>query len=113
LIDEIQRLPPRCRRRVFRRPVALAIGTHQDVGPELARAGYRVDTVAVGAALDAPRLHQIVNRRIEWARRGPGPVPQVGLPTAGALIERFGDDVRRIEWHLYDLFQNLPGIQHV
>ena len=113
LIDEIQRLPPRRRRRVFRRSVSLALGTHEDVGRELHAAGYRVETVDVGGTLDPRRLQDILNRRIEWARRGPGPLPHVGIETARAMIDRFGDDVRTIEWQLYDLFQNLPGICHV
>ncbi len=113
LIDEIQRLPPRRRRRVFRRGVSLAIGTHEDVSRELVRAGYEVDSVSPAEMLDPRRLHQILNRRIQWVRRGPGPVPQVELETAAAMIDRFGDDVRAIELYLYDLFQNLPGIEDV
>ena len=113
LIDEIQRLPRRRRRRVFRRPVSLAIGTHQDVSSELVRAGFEVDSVRPAEQLDPRRLRQILNRRIEWARRGPGPLPQVGLQTAQAMIDRFGDDLRAIELYLYDLFQNLPGIRNV
>ena len=113
LIDEIQRLPRWCRRGIFRRPVSLAIGTHQDVSPELVQAGFEVDTVEAAAMLDAPRLREMFGRRIEWARRGPGPLPQVRLRTAQEMIDRFGDDLRAIESHLYDLFQNLPGIQNV
>ena len=113
LIDEIQRLPPRRRRRVFRRRVSLAIGSHQDVRAELVAAGFDVETVDVGGLVDARRLREILSRRIEAARRRPGPIPQITSPTAHALIDRFGDDLRAIEWHLYDLFQNLPGIQDV
>ncbi len=110
LIDEIQRLPRRRRRRVFRRPVSLAIGTHQDVSSELVRAGFEVNSVKPSEQLDSRRLHQILNRRIEWARRGPGPLPQVGLQTIQEMIDRFGDDLRAVELYLYDRFQNLPGI---
>ena len=113
LIDEMQRLPRRRRRRVYRRGVSLALGTHEDVGPELVRAGFEVDCVYPAELLDARRLHQIVNHRIEWARRSPGPLPRVTLQTARLLIDRFGDDVRAIELYLYDLFQDLSGIQDV
>lgn len=118
MIDEIQRLPRWRRRSVFRRPVfqqpiSLVIGTHEDVSAELLRAGFEVDSVEAAASLDAERLHEIINRRIRWARRASGPVPRVTLDTAGALIERFGDDVRTIEWHLYEQFQALREIQDV
>jgi len=113
LVDEIQRLPRRARRRVFRRPVSLAVATHEDVSGELTAAGFEVETVEVGGGLDANRLAEILNRRIEAARRGPGRLPRVTPPTARAMIDRFGDDVRAIQWHVYDLFQSLPGIQDV
>lgn len=113
LVDEIQRLSPRRRRRVYGRRVSLVVGTHEDFRAELRRAGFDVETVDVGGALDAPRLREILNRRIEAARRGPGRLPQVTIRTAHAMIDRFGDDVRAIQGHLYDLFQTLRGIQDV
>lgn len=113
LIDEIQRLPRRRRRRIFRRGVSLAVGTHRDVSPELIRAGFEVDSVEPAAMLNPRRLHEMLGRRIESSRRGPGPLPQVRLRTAQDMLDRFGDDLRAIESHLYDLFQNLPGIQNV
>jgi len=113
LIDEIQRIPRRRRRRLFRRKVSLALGTHEDHRVELARAGFDVETVEAAASLDAGQLHEILNRRVEWARRGPGPLPCVAVETAQAMIDRFGDDLRAIERHLYEMFQDLPGIENV
>lgn len=112
-VDEIQRVPRRRRRRLFRRPVSLVIGTHEDFRSELAASGFQVETIGVAGALDARRLSEILNLRIEAARRAPGPVPQVTLPTGQAMIDRFGDDVRAIQGAMYDLFQNLSGVQDV
>lgn len=112
-VDELQRVPRRLRRRLYRRPVSLVAATHEDLRSELTAAGYEVDSVEVGGALDARRLGKILDRRIEAARRGPGRLPRVTLPTARSLIDRFGDNLREIQWHVYDLFQNLPGIQDV
>lgn len=111
LIDEMQRLAPRRRRRLYRRPVSLALGTHDDLAGELARWGFEVETVRLSGSLDAGRLHEILNRRVAWARRGPGPLPRVRLQTAHAMLGRFGDDVRAIQRHLYNRFQDLPEIQ--
>ena len=112
LIDEIQRLGSGQRRHLFRPERSLALGTHEDFCRELGRAGFEVETVAVAEAVDAVRLREILARRIEWARRGPGPVPEVSLETARALLERFGGDIRAVEWHLYDWIQTL-GDGHV
>ena len=112
-VDEIQRFSSWRRRRLFRRPVSLALGTHEDVSAELARAGFDVETVEVGGSADAGRLCEIAGRRIEAARRGPGRVPQLGRETAQALIDRFGDDLRTIQARLYDVFQRLEGIEDV
>jgi hypothetical protein len=113
LIDEAQRLPRWRRQCVFRRPGSLVLGTHQDLKSELTGAGFEVETVEVGDRLNARRLRQMLNRRIDWARRGPGAVPQVTVETAQAMIGRFGDDVRAIEWHLYEQFQGLRRIEDV
>lgn len=112
-IDEIQRVPRRRRRRLLRRRVSLVVGTHEDLRPELAAAGFEVETICVAGGLDARRLGRILNLRIEAARRGPGPLPQVTPQTARAMIDRFGDDVRAIQGAMYDLFQTLTGIQDV
>lgn len=107
LIDEYQRLSPLRRWRVLRRRVPLAIASHEDVSEELARAGYRVETVRLDGRLNAAELWAMLNRRIERCRRGPGAVPRVSPPAASCLMERFGDDVRAIEWHLYHCIENL------
>jgi hypothetical protein len=113
LVDEIQRLPRRRRHRLFRRRVPLVLGTHEDLGSELAAAGLEAETYRAAGGLCARRLREIVVRRVEAARRAPGPIPQLRMETAQAMIDRFGDDVRAILGHLYDVFQDLPGIQDV
>jgi hypothetical protein len=105
-LDETQRLPWLTRRRLFRRDVALALGTHRDHSRELARAGRRVETVRLTGFTTAT-LRRIIERRIEWARRGPGPVPSLGPGSAVRLHHRFDGDLRAIEGHLYDVFQTL------
>jgi hypothetical protein len=111
LIDEAQRLTPWQRYRVFRSPVALVLGTHQDFTAALQRAGRRVQTVEVGLGTDAVRLHAIVNARIEWARRDTGAIPEVRLETVEKLLLKFGPNIRGALHELYGTFQNLhePG----
>ena len=116
-IDEVQRLSPCHRRRIYRRAnrrgVPLAMGSHLDVSGELARAGFEVKTVLVADRLDAPRLCEMLNRRIEWVRRDAGQVPEITIRTARSMMARHGDNVRAIEGHLYELFQGLGKIRGV
>jgi hypothetical protein len=108
-VDEVQRLSRWQRARLFRRRASFVLGSHEDHGPELERAGLRVTTVRVGG-VDAHRLEHIVARRIEAARRGPGSVPRVPRDTLEALTRHFGDDLRAIEDHLYGVFQALEEV---
>jgi hypothetical protein len=113
LIDEVQLLAPRARRRLWRRPVSFVLGTHEDLAPELSRAGVSVRTLRPAERMTAARLEQLLTRRIEAARRGPGAVPVVGVALASELLRRFGSDVRAAEDLLYDRFQNLTEVADV
>ena len=112
-IDELQRVSRWRRFRLLRRRgLSLVIGSHEDHTRELQRSGWTVHLIEVGGA-SPDLLVTIVARRIEWARRGPGPVPQVGVATARILLERHGDDLRAIEGSLYEVFQQLEEIGDV
>ena len=113
MIDEVQRLPLINRRSVFRRRVSFVLGTHVDYTRQLRRAGLEVITIYPGKAMGSKRLKQIIKRRIESARRDPGPVPTVLPKTIAELLRRFGDDVRGIEAWLYERFQSLSSIENV
>ncbi len=114
LIDEAQRLTRQQKRRAFHSNVPLVLGTHRDFNRELARAGRRVRTIAVGDRMNSTLLSRILNSRIEWVRRDEGPVPGVRHRTAARLLERFGPDVRRIQYELYLVFQDMKdGIRDV
>lgn len=102
LLDEADRVGFFHRRRLWKRARSLAIATHRDLSWQLPRRA--VHTVAIGG-LDLPRLTRVVRRRIEAARRASGPLPMVPEPVLAALLAEFGDDLRAIEWALYERFQ--------
>jgi hypothetical protein len=108
LIDELHLVPPRARARLFARGPGLVATTHGEHARELARAGLAHEVVRVGGLTPA-RLLAVVERRVEWARRGPGPVPRLGPEAAAALVARHGDDLRAIIDVLYDAAQALPA----
>lgn len=109
LLDEAQRMRPALLARLLARADRVALGTHEDLA---AVAGRPLRTVHVGGPPSVELLDAIVRRRVEWARRGPGPVPEVGRATLADLIARHGDDLRAIEGDLYDLFQSREELLH-
>lgn len=112
-LDETQRLPRRVRQVLYKGPSRLVLGAHEDHAPELRRSGRPVTTIQVGADLTPERLGRILVRRIEAARRAPGAVPEVPPPALESLLDRFGDDLRAIEHHLYERLQALEEPSHV
>lgn len=110
LLDEAQRIRRSWRRRLFAEARTLALGTHEDLS---AYSDRPVRTVRLVGLTTPPRLRDIVDRRIEWARRGPGPVPVVPDPTLRVLMERHGGDVRAIFGLLYDSLQKQKEPGHV
>lgn len=107
-LDETQRLPPGLRRRIFSRRGSFVIGTHEDHSVELAQA--HVETVSIHlSGMTAERLAQIIDRRLEWARRGPGPLPRLSASRIDLLIHAYGDDLSAILARLYEEFQALTA----
>lgn len=104
LLDEAQRLPTRSRRGLFRSLASLALSTHRDLTAELERAGWRVWTLTV-RGLDGATLGRILDRRLEWARLGQGPLPRPSGAALEGLLSRFGDDLRAMFDHLYEVYQ--------
>jgi hypothetical protein len=107
-IDSIDYLSRRARRRLYAAADSFAATTHSDLSAEFANAGYTVTSVQV-SGVDRQTLAEIIQRRIEHARRALGPLPAVEPAEIDALIARFGDDLRAIEEALYEHFQALSG----
>lgn len=113
MLDEAQRIPWWIRRRVFKGEKPLVLGTHQDFSSELTKWGREVWTVQAGLKTSQIQLDKIIRKRIEFARRHSGEVPVVTMNTIDKLFDKYGSDIRAIEWHLYDLFQSLERPSNV
>lgn len=109
LLDEAQRLSRRLLKKLFLRAKTLVLATHEDLSP-LSPRPMRTITIR---GMDASRLTKILERRVEWARRGPGPVPRFPPEAIHALLDRYGDDLRSMEDHLYLTFQSLEALGDV
>lgn len=113
LIDEAQRLTLWQRIRLFRSGRTLVLGTHRDFSPQLQRAGRTVLTLTADRHTTAGRVAEILNARIQAARRGDGPVPSIRMETAERLFGNFGPDLRSIQHSLYEVFQKLGSVEDV
>ncbi len=107
LIDEAQRLGRWKRRRIWKQPGPLVLGTHVDFSRELQRAGRHVLTDFVSEP-SPERIAEIFNRRIEASRRSPGDLPRISIEQVVTLQQKCGADVRAMEDLLYHQFQHLP-----
>jgi hypothetical protein len=112
-IDEAQRLTWLQRRDLFRPQRSLVIGSHADHAKQLRRAGFTVQTRQAFEELSPERLHAMIQKRIESARRADGDLPRVTKENCDLLLSHFGTDVRGIEGYLYEIFQGLEGPCHV
>ena len=113
LLDEAQRIPWWQRRQLFQFSGPLVLGTHRDFTRQLQRLGRDVKTIEAGEGTNAARLDQVFHRRIEFARRDSGPVPSIPMNTIHQLLAQHGDDLRAMEGHLYERFQELEKPCHV
>lgn len=118
LLDEIERLPIRVRRRVFQRTLqsegrlpGLVFSSHEDLTQEI----ERIQPAAVISVKLPPvtrqQLMDLLHHRIRAASPS-GDLPiWFATDAVSLLIELYGDDLRRIERMVYEVFQRLeePG----
>ena len=105
IIDEAQRLGYLNRRRIFKLGGPLILGTHRDFTGELRRSGLHVVTVDVAEDPSPEQLARILNKRIEASRLTRSSLPHIEVSYAKRLQRQWGTNIRAIELHLYDQFQ--------
>lgn len=113
LVDEAQRLTLWRRLWLFRSRRTLVLGTHWDFSQHLKWAGRSVLTLNAAQHTTPERIEQILNDRIKSVRRSSDSIPTVTRSTAETLFVLYGSDLRSIQHHLYDVFQNLGSVQDV
>lgn len=113
LIDEAQRLTLWQRLRLFRSRRTLVLGTHRDFSQHLKWAGRSVLTLDAARHTTPERIERILNDRIKSVRRSSAPIPSVTSATASTLFTLYGNDLRSMQHHLYDVFQKLGSVQDV
>lgn len=109
-VDEVERLSPWRRHRLFagRRPLALAC--HGDLRGELKRGGRQVLDIDI-RGLDEARLARVVHKRIAWAQRDGSPDLGIDSRLLTRLLDEHADDLRSINAALYDHVETRRRIQ--
>ncbi|MCA9838796.1 MAG: hypothetical protein KC422_17910 [Trueperaceae bacterium] len=108
-LDEMQRFTPKERKRILQQRASFVISTHKDFKEEYEALGLRHEAICL-QGLSKDKLQRILKKRLEAARRSPGPIPYFEDRTLEKLLERFGDDLRSMEDYLYEIFQSLKVI---
>ena len=93
--------------RRFRGYRALALATQKDLAGSFRVSGFETRTVRMPERVGIGRLEEMVQRRLEWARRVTGPLPGVGTSTLQELLDLHGPDLKAIQADLYDRYQQL------
>jgi len=115
LLDEIERLPARTRKRLYRRALAggpqpqLVFSSHADLLPE-------ANAIQAGAllalelpALTAEQLTRLLHDRIRSASTQGELSVWFEAGAVNLLLKRYDDDLRTIERALYEVFLGLDG----
>ena len=109
IIDETQRLGRWTRKRIFNSNCSLVLGTHQDFANELKTAHRETMFVNLNRPLPPKLLLKMLTKRVAICRRTKENVPRFSLRTVRHLIDLYGNNIRAIERHLYDIFESLGG----
>ena len=105
-VDETQRMSWWQRIRLFSGSSTLILGTHRNEDTALERAKRPVLRVEI-KTLSLEKLRQIVLSRLEWSRRSSGPIPTLADFELESLLQHFRDNIRALEYSLYEVFQRL------
>ncbi|MCI0710801.1 MAG: hypothetical protein L0154_11630 [Chloroflexi bacterium] len=113
LLDEVQRLTWRERRRLFKQVAQgarLIFSTHRDMQNGFQRRGLALEIIDVKSLYDGQILLEMWQRRLDHFRTGDSPVC---LTTDGVefLLDVFRNDRRSMERFLYEAFQVLETPQ--
>lgn len=113
VLDEAQRLQPWTEWRLFRQRGArrLIVGSHRDITVLFRMQGLNVTTVRLNRTASRGRLAQILERRLAVFALDGEPGVQFSEAAVDMLWSRFGSDLRSMNFHLYEVFEQLqqPG----
>ena len=105
-IDSIENISLVNRLLLYREIKHLAFTTHKNLNLELKLMGFHVVTRRISQN-DPEIIRTILQKRVEFSRETSKPIPVITLTMANELVGRFGDDIRAMEYELYQYFNSL------
>lgn len=111
-VDGIENAIPTQRLKIYKKTTSIAFTTHSDLTLELEKQGYHVITERISCACDMTLL-EILNARIEIARDTMGRIPLLEMDAIKNLRAIYGDNIRAMQYHLYNEFQKLKDNYYV
>ncbi|RDH84023.1 MAG: hypothetical protein DIZ80_07770 [endosymbiont of Galathealinum brachiosum] len=111
-VDSVENLTKKSRLELYKKTSSIAFTSHADLSKELHKAGFSVTTIKVCMENELT-LRDIFTQRIKFAQRNDGAIPVVDQFAIKKLKTLYGDDIRSMEGHLYELFQQMERIENV
>lgn len=105
-IDSIENLSLWQRWKIYRRFDSIAVTSHRDLSREMRLAGFNVKTLIISTTC-TDKLLEIFNRRLSYARLDNQSFPTIKRQQVMDLQQQFGDDIRAMEYALYEHFYHL------
>jgi hypothetical protein len=110
LLDEAQRLSWRQRRRLVgagKRGVQLVVSSHEDLTPLFARSGLALTSVSLDEEVTVEWVTAVIQQRLAYFALPDRPRAALTPDAFVWLHRRYGRNLRRMEYFLYDVWQTL------
>lgn len=111
-VDEFHFLHEKKRNQLYSQVRNLVIAAHVSFVDEMKSHGFDVRSIRLNGY--APEtLRRMFERRIQYCRRTDDPVPRLSNDVIQSLIDRYADNVRAMEHHLYNVFQEMKEVRDI
>ena len=113
LLDEAQRLNWWQRRKLMKVAdhLRLIISSHEDLTPLFARKGLTLTSVDLSGEMDVEWITAVIHKRLAYFAIPNQPHATLTPVAITYLIETFGQNLRQMEYFLYEVWQQLDDTQ--
>ena len=115
LLDEAQRLNRWQRRKLLKAAsyLQLIISSHEDLTPLFAKKGLTLTSVDLTGEMDAGWITAVIRKRLAYFAIPDQPHATLTPEAITYLVEIFGQNLRQMEYFLYEVWQQLETTESV
>jgi hypothetical protein len=115
LLDEAQRLTRWQRRKLVKAAphVQLIISSHEDLTPLFAKKGLNLTSVDLTGEMDVAWITAVLHKRLSYFAIPNQPHATLTPAAITYLLETFGQNLRQMEYFLYEVWQQLEDAEPV